>query len=117
MSRRPVAVMTVDEAAPASAASQALFAVLKWVSLTHSCIYLGLLVCAFAAGKPEPETFVLGLTHGLLWICMSVACIAAARKRILPLRLVVAVAVLGGIGPFFGTYEFVREQRTRRADS
>ncbi len=87
------------------------FTRLKWMSFTHSCIYLALLVCAFAIGKPEPLTFVLGLTHGLLWIFMSLACIAAARLRIVPLRLAVAVAVLGGIGPFFGSYEFVREQR------
>ena len=70
-------------------------------------------MCAFAAGKPQPLTFVLGLTHGLLWIAMSLACIAAARLRVVWLRLAVAVAVLGGIGPFFGSYEFVREQRAR----
>jgi hypothetical protein len=86
---------------------------LKWTSFTHSCIYLSLLVCAFVAGKPEPATFALGLSHGLLWIFMSLACIAAARARIVSLRLAVAVAVLGGIGPFFGSWEFVREQRRR----
>lgn len=84
---------------------------LKWVSFTHSCIYTALLVCAFAIGKPQPFTFVLGLSHGLLWIFMSLACIAAARLRIVSLRLAVAVAVLGGIGPFFGSYEFIREER------
>ncbi len=84
---------------------------LKWVSFTHSCIYTALLVCAFLASKPEPLTFVLGLTHGLLWIGMSLTCIVCARLRIVSLRLAVAVAVLGGIGPFFGSYEFVREQR------
>ena len=89
------------------------FTRLKWTSFTHSCIYAALLLSAFAAGKPEPLTFVLGLTHGLLWILMSVACIAAARLRIVPLRLAVAVAVLGGIGPFFGSYEFIREDRGR----
>lgn len=94
--------------------SQALFTRLKWTSFTHSCIYLALLVCAFAIGKPQPETFVLGLSHGVLWICMSLACIAAARLRVVSLRLAVAVAVLGGIGPFFGSYEFVREQRQLR---
>jgi hypothetical protein len=86
---------------------------LEWLSIFHSCVYTALLVSAFAAGKPEPLTFVLGLCHGLLWIFMSLACIVAARLRIVPLRLAVAVAVLGGIGPFFGTYEFVREQRRR----
>ena len=88
---------------------------LKWVSFGHSIIYLSLLVCAFALGGPQPETFVLGLTHGLLWIAMSLTCIVATRLRIVPLRLAVAVAVLGGIGPFFGSYEFVREQRRREA--
>jgi hypothetical protein len=86
---------------------------LKWTSFAHSCVYTALLVCAFAAGKPQPLTFVLGLTHGLLWICMSLACIAAARLRVVSLKLAVAVAVLGGIGPFFGSLQFVREQRQR----
>jgi hypothetical protein len=90
---------------------------LKWASLTHSCVYLALLVCAFAAGNPQPLTFVLGLAHGLLWIAMSIACLTAARLRIVSLRLAVAVAVLGGIGPFFGSYEFIREQRRRDASS
>lgn len=88
---------------------------LKWVSFTHSCIYTALLVCAFALSKPEPVTFVLGMTHGLLWIGMSLTCIVCARMRVVSLRLAVAVAVLGGIGPFFGSYEFVREQRSRAA--
>lgn len=70
-------------------------------------------MCAFALGKPQPATFVLGLGHGLLWIFMSIACITAARLRIVSLRLAVAVAVLGGIGPFFGSYEFLREQQLR----
>ncbi len=89
------------------------FTRLKWTSFTHSCVYLALLVSAFAAGKPEPLTFGLGLAHGLLWIFMSLACITAARLRVVSLRLAVAVAVLGGIGPFFGSYEFVREGRMR----
>lgn len=84
---------------------------LKWVSFTHSCIYGALLVCAFALSKPEPLTFALGLGHGLLWIGMSLTCIVCARLRIVSLKLAVAVAVLGGVGPFFGSYEFVREQR------
>jgi len=89
------------------------FTRLKWTSFVHSCVYTALLICAFVIGKPQPATFVLGLTHGLLWIFMSLACLVAARMRIVSLRLAVAVAVLGGIGPFFGSYEFVREQRQR----
>jgi hypothetical protein len=89
------------------------FTRLKWTSFTHSCVYTALLICAFAIGKPQPATFVLGLTHGLLWIAMSLTCIVCVRLRIVPLRLATAVAVLGGIGPFFGSFEFVREQRRR----
>ena len=98
---------------PRAGAGPLTFVRLERISFTHSFIYLALLISAFAAGKPEPLTFVLGLTHGLLWIGMSLACIAAARLRIVSLRLAVAVAVLGGIGPFFGSYEFIREQRLR----
>ena len=87
------------------------FTRLRAVSFTHSCVYLALLLCAFALGGPQPETFVLGLSHGLMWIGMSLACLAAARMRIVSVRLAVAVAVLGGIGPFFGSYEFIRESR------
>jgi hypothetical protein len=91
------------------------FTRLKWTSFAHSCVYLALLICAFAAGNPQPLTFVLGLTHGLLWIFMSLACLTAARLRVVTLRLAVAVAVLGGIAPFFGSFEFIREQRKRAA--
>ncbi len=90
------------------------FTRLKRASFAHSLIYLMLLLSAFAFGKPEPLTFALGLTHGVLWIFMSLACITAARLRVVPLRLAVAVAVLGGIAPFFGSSEFIREQRERR---
>jgi hypothetical protein len=87
---------------------------LERVSLTHSTIYVGLLFCAFAIGKPQPVTFVLGMTHGCLWIAMSLACLAAVRMRVIPLRVAVAVSVLGGIAPFFGSAEFLREGRRRR---
>lgn len=84
---------------------------LEAVSFTHSAVYLALLVCAFAAGNPEPETFVLGLAHGLLWIAMSLVCIAAARARIIPYWLAVDVAVLGGLGPFAGSIGFIIAER------
>jgi hypothetical protein len=99
------------------AAGPLTFKRLKWASFTHSCVYTALLVSAFAVGKPEPLTFVLGLTHGLMWIFMSLACLTAARLRVVSLRLAVAVAVLGGIGPFFGSYEFIAEQRRRHLGS
>jgi len=90
---------------------------LKYVSFVHSAVYVGLLYAAFLGGKPEPETFVLGLAHGLLWIGMSLACLAALRKRVIPMHLAVAVCVLGGFGPFVGTAAFIREERRRRSAS
>jgi hypothetical protein len=101
--------------APRGPAGAITFARLRAASFVHSCVYLALLVCAFAAGGPQPETFILGLTHGLMWITMSLVCLAAARLRVISLKLAVAVVVLGGIGPFFGSYEFVRESRRQRS--
>jgi hypothetical protein len=93
------------------------FARLEGVSFFHSAVYAGLLVCAFALGKPEPETFILGMSHGLLWIGMSLVCIWAARKRLIPFWLAVTVAVLGGLGPFAGSAGFLVAERRRRTGS
>lgn len=87
------------------------FGRLEAVSFTHSGVYLALLVCAFVLGNPEPWTFVLGMSHGLLWIGMSLVCIWAARRRVIPFWLAVTVAVLGGLGPFAGSLGFVIAQR------
>jgi hypothetical protein len=84
---------------------------LEVISLIHSCIYTALLICAIALHNPQPLTTILGLTHGLIWIGMSLVCITAARYRVIPWWLAVCVAVLGGIGPFFGTAGFVLESR------
>jgi hypothetical protein len=86
---------------------------LEVASFVHSTVYLALLVCAFALSNPEPPTFVLGLAHGLIWIGMSLVCIAAARAHIVPFWLAVTVAVLGGLGPFAGTIGFVLESHRR----
>lgn len=83
---------------------------LKWGSFAHSAIYTVLLVVWLAPGLPELE-FVFGLAHGLGWIAMTLACLVALRLRIVDLRLAVAVAVLGGVGPFFGSWEFARRTR------
>jgi hypothetical protein len=86
---------------------------LEAVSFFHSCVYTALLICAFALHSPQPETFIFGMAHGLLWIGMSLVCIAAARARVIPYWLAVTVAVLGGLGPFAGSIGFVIEQRRR----
>ena len=90
------------------------FGRLEAVSFVHSTVYLSLLLCAFVLGKPEPETFILGMAHGLIWIGMSLVCIAAARWRVIPYWLALTVAVLGGLGPFAGSAGFVVEARRRR---
>lgn len=87
---------------------------LKWASFTHSTIYLLLLVAWLVPGL-HPEELVLGTAHGVGWIVMCVLSLIALRLRIISMRLAVAVAVIGAIGPFVGSYEFVREERRRAA--
>ncbi len=65
-------------------------------------------LCGLSQGRPA-----YGLAHGIGWILMSLACLYAVRTRVIPLRLGVAVAVIGSIGPFVGSYEFVREEGRR----
>ena len=56
------------------------------------------------------------MAHGLGWIAMCVLTLAAVRARVIPLRLGIAVAVIGAVGPFVGSYEFVREERAQACD-
>jgi lauroyl/myristoyl acyltransferase len=86
------------------------FETLKRLSFTHSAIYATLLTVWLVPGL-HPLEFVFGLAHGLGWIAMCLLCIDALRRRVISLRLAVAVSVIGAVGPFVGSYEFVREQR------
>ena len=86
------------------------FARLKAASFTHSAVYAVLLVVWLVPGLHTLE-FVFGLAHGLGWIAMCLASIVALRRRIIDLRLAVAVSVIGSIGPFVGSYEFWRRER------
>ena len=86
------------------------FRALKYASFTHSAVYAALLFAALT----DRATLLLGWAHGLGWIAMSLACLAAARRGVLPLRIALAVVVLGGVGPFFGSIAFVLEERRRR---
>jgi hypothetical protein len=88
------------------------FTTLKYLSFTHSTIYLILLTVWLIPGLHALE-FVFGLAHGVGWIVMCVLCIEALRARVISLQLAVAVAVVGAVGPFVGSYEFVRESRRR----
>jgi hypothetical protein len=88
------------------------FETLKKLSFTHSAIYLTLLVVWIVPGLHTLE-FIFGMAHGLGWIAMCFLTLAAVRARVIPLRLGIAVAVIGAVGPFVGSYEFVREERRR----
>jgi hypothetical protein len=89
------------------------FRTLKYLSFTHSAIYTALLVLAIS-GAADNVKYVLGWAHGIGWICMSLLCIDAVRRRVIPLWLGVMVAVVGGVGPFAGTIGFLYAER--RAD-
>lgn len=88
---------------------------LKWASFAHSLVYVGLLVVWLVPGLSglDSAKFVLGMSHGVGWILMSLACIIALALRIIDLRLATAVAILGGVGPFIGSWEFARQSRAR----
>jgi len=89
------------------------FRLLEAMSFTASAVYAGLLF--FALGPEAPAaTTVLGWTHGLLWIGMSLLCLIAVRKGTIPFWLAVTVVVIGGVGPFAGTIGFIVESRRRR---
>jgi len=90
------------------------FGRMEVVSFCHSAVYLALLVCAFVLDGPQPWTFIFGLSHGLIWIGMSITCIFAVRYRVIDLRLALAIALLGCIAPFFGSIEFFRQGRRRK---
>ena len=84
---------------------------LKYLSFTHSGIYLTLLVLAVLN---DPAKLYFGWAHGIGWIVVSLLCIAAVRKRVIPLWLGIMVAVVGGLGPFAGSIGFIVCERRER---
>ena len=109
--------MSARSASPAAAprgpvARVLTFERLEIASFTHSAVYFGLLL-TWAIGLNGVKHW-LGWAHGIGWILMCIATILALHARVITLRIAVAVAVIGAVGPFVGSYEFVREQRRRR---
>ncbi len=86
------------------------FTRLKWLSFTHSAIYVGLLLLWATPGEQAAEA-AFGWGHGVGWILMSLLALAAVRLRVISLALGVLVAVVGGIGPFAGSLGFILEER------
>ena len=90
------------------------FRQLKYLSFTHSAIYVTLLVLAILN---EPAKLYFGWAHGIGWIVISLLCIDAVRRRVIPLWLGVTVVVIGGLGPFAGSAGFIYyERRMRRQE-
>jgi hypothetical protein len=87
---------------------------LRHLSYLHSAIYAVLLYVAFVDRHDELVT-VFGWSHGLLWIAMSLLCLEAVRRHVIPLWLGVMVAVVGGVGPFFGSAGFFLSRRRSAA--
>ena len=92
------------------ARSERAIKILMPISLVHSLVYVALLAVWLIPGL-HPAEAVFGMTHGLMWIAMSLICVGLAARRVLPVRTGMAVAIIGGIGPFVGTYEFMRLRR------
>jgi hypothetical protein len=87
------------------------FTRLKYLSFAHSAVYLTLLVLAVLNA---PAKLYFGWAHGIGWIVISLLCIVAVRRRVIPLWLGVTVVVIGGLGPFAGSAGFVYHERRKR---
>lgn len=86
---------------------------IKAASFTHSAVYLVLLVVWLGDG-PDWLNALTGWGHGLGWFGMCALAVLGLRSKLIDLRLAVAIAVLGAVGPFIGTAEFVRQDRAAR---
>ena len=83
-------------------------------AIVHSVLFTGLMICAFILAKPQPATFVFGFLHGVLYMVMAALCLVAARRRIVTATTALVVVIVGAMGPYFGAYEFLREDRRQR---
>ena len=83
---------------------------LRLGSYAHSVVYAVLLYVAFV-DRHDGLVTVFGWIHGIGWIVMALLSLAAVRRRIIPLWLGVMVAVVGGVGPFFGSIGFYLSRR------
>jgi hypothetical protein len=90
------------------------FTQLKYLSFVHSAIYLTLLTVWLVPGMKTAE-MIFGWAHGIGWIVMSLLCVDAVRRRVIPLWLAVFVSIIGGVGPFAGSAGFIYEERHRRS--
>lgn len=83
---------------------------IKRASFTHSGIY-ALLLVAWAVPGLDTLNMLCGWGHGLGWFAMCALAVEGIRRRLIDIRLAVAIAVIGAVGPFIGSYEFLRQDR------
>lgn len=87
---------------------------LRRLSYLHSLVYSVLLYAAFV-DRHDGIVSVVGWIHGFGWIGMSILCLEAVRRHVIPLWLGVMVAIVGGVGPFAGSIGFYLEKRRTQA--
>jgi hypothetical protein len=86
---------------------------LRALSFAHSAVYASLLAVWLIPGLHGP-TAVLGWSHGVLWIGMTLLVLVACRRRLLPWSMLALVSIAGVLlGPFAGSWGFERERRRR----
>ena len=85
---------------------------IKWCSFISSTVYTCLLIVWLVPGMHSFE-MVFGFTHGIGWFFMVALSLYGLKTRLIDLRLALAIAVLGAVGPYFGTAEFIHQDRVR----
>jgi len=87
--------------------------VIKWCSFFFSTIYTVLLILWLGEiGPPELKT-IFGFTHGIGWFLMVALSLYGLHAKLIDMRLALAIAVLGAVGPYFGSAEFIYQDRVR----
>ena len=85
---------------------------IKWCSFASSTAYTILLTVWLIPGLHTYE-MVFGFIHGIGWFFMVALALYGLRARLIDLRLALAIAILGAIGPYFGTAEFIHQDHVR----
>jgi hypothetical protein len=85
---------------------------IKWCSFFFSTVYTVLLTVWLVPGLHDWE-MVFGFMHGIGWFFMVALSLYGLHARLIDMRLALAIAVLGAVGPYFGSAEFIYQDRVR----
>lgn len=88
---------------------------IKWCSFFFSTIYTVLLVLWLGEVGPPALKTVFGFTHGIGWFLMVALALYGLKARLIDVRLAIAIAVLGAVGPYFGSGEFLWQDHKNRS--